>query len=83
LSGQWELPSDRYYEAENNLGEALLVRNQVEEAARHVDRSIEINPTYAASHWNKALILARQAKSNEAYEIVDQGRRSGRSILPV
>jgi hypothetical protein len=39
----------------------------------HVDRSIEINPTYAASHWNMALILARQAKSDEAYEIVDQG----------
>ena len=34
---------------------------------------IEINPTYAASHWNKALILARQVKSDEAYEIVDQG----------
>jgi tetratricopeptide (TPR) repeat protein len=51
----------------------LLARNQVEEAARHIDRSIQINPTFAASHWNKALVLARQAKSDEAYEIVDQG----------
>jgi len=46
---------------------------QVEEAARHIDRSIEIKSTYARSHWNKALVLARQAKSDEAYEIVDQG----------
>jgi tetratricopeptide (TPR) repeat protein len=67
-----QLRSD-YYEAENNLGESLMMRDRLNEAGEHIDRSIALNPGYAASRWSRALLYARQRKKEEAYAIVQDG----------
>ena len=52
--------------AQNNLGHALLMRDEITEAADHFKKSSEINPGFAAAHLNLALVLERQGKLEQA-----------------
>ena len=52
--------------AQNNLGHALLMRDEITEAAEHFRKSSEINPGFAAAHLNMAMVLDRQGKLEQA-----------------
>jgi tetratricopeptide (TPR) repeat protein len=49
------------------------MQGRLDEAEEHIDRSIALNPGYAASRWNKALLCVRERKKAEAYKIVQDG----------
>ena len=48
------------------LGEALLGQGKFDEAAEHLDKAIQIDPTYTPAVANMALVKARQGKGEES-----------------
>ena len=55
-----------------NLGSALLIKGQVEEARAHYEQALAINPRYAEAHNNLGIICLRQGKIDEAIAQVEQ-----------
>jgi tetratricopeptide (TPR) repeat protein len=53
-------------EARNNLGGALLVRGEIEEAAGHLQEAVRLNPNHAGAHSNLGVALARRGQTAEA-----------------
>jgi Flp pilus assembly protein TadD len=54
--------------AHNNLGGALLMRGQVDEAVEHLQEAMRLDPTYADAHSNLGVALARRGRWAEAIE---------------
>ena len=52
--------------AQNNLGTALLQAGQIEEAIRHYEQALRIDPDYAEAHNNLGVALTDQGKVTEA-----------------
>jgi len=52
--------------AHYNLGNALLRRGMVQEAKRHFQQSIDIQPTQASAHSNLGVILRQEGKLQDA-----------------
>jgi tetratricopeptide (TPR) repeat protein len=60
--------TEKNYIAENNLGQALMLRGKVRVAAEHFKKSLEINPRFPPAHFNVGLTLAQQNKPEEALQ---------------
>jgi tetratricopeptide (TPR) repeat protein len=58
----------RSAEARNNLGGALLVRGDVDEAIEHLQEAVRIDPSHAEAHSNLGVALARRGRSAEAID---------------
>jgi len=58
----------RSAEARNNLGGALLVRGEVDEAMEHLQEALRIDPNHAEAHSNLGVALARRGRSTEAID---------------
>jgi Flp pilus assembly protein TadD len=58
----------RSAEARNNLGGALLVRGEVDEAMEHLQEAVRIDPNHAGAHSNLGVALARRGRSTEAID---------------
>ncbi|MFM2293715.1 MAG: hypothetical protein RLZZ350_128 [Verrucomicrobiota bacterium] len=54
------------YLAENNLGVALLAKNEFAAAAGHVRRALEFHPSYPFAHNNLGLALANLGQADAA-----------------
>jgi tetratricopeptide (TPR) repeat protein len=54
------------YVAHNNLANALVSQNKLQDAIAHYARAIEIRPAYADAYSNMGVLLARQGKMAEA-----------------
>jgi protein O-mannosyl-transferase len=50
----------------NNLGNALVAREQWAEAVQHFERALQIKPDYAQAHLNLGVALANQEKREDA-----------------
>ena len=55
-------------EARNNLGGALLIRGDVDEAMEHLQEAVRIDPNHAEAHSNLGVALARRGRSTEAID---------------
>jgi tetratricopeptide (TPR) repeat protein len=58
---------------ENNLGNELQVRGQLDEALQHLERAVALKPDYTDAHTNLAIVLqnlGRQHESIAHYEMV-------------
>jgi tetratricopeptide (TPR) repeat protein len=60
--------TENNYNAEHNLGHALLLRGKFTEAAEHLKKSLEINPKFAIAHYNMGVVFARQNKPEKALQ---------------
>jgi tetratricopeptide (TPR) repeat protein len=58
----------RSAEARNNLGGALLVRGEVDEAMEHLQEAVRIDPHHAEAHSNLGVALARRGRSTDAID---------------
>jgi Flp pilus assembly protein TadD len=58
----------RSAEARNNLGGALLMRGEVDEAMEHLQEAVRIDPNHAEAHSNLGVALARRGRSTEAID---------------
>jgi tetratricopeptide (TPR) repeat protein len=58
----------RSAEARNNLGGALLVRGEIDEAMEHLQEAVRIDPNHAGAHSNLGVALARRGRSTEAID---------------
>jgi tetratricopeptide (TPR) repeat protein len=58
----------RSAEARNNLGGALLVRGEVDEALEHLQEAVRLDPNHAQAHSNLGVALARRGRSAEAID---------------
>ena len=58
----------RSAQAHNNLGGALLVRGQVDEAIGHLQEATILDPTLAEAHSNLGVALARRGRWAEAID---------------
>jgi tetratricopeptide (TPR) repeat protein len=54
--------------AEGNLGSALMDMQRPEQAMPHLERAIQLMPTFAAAHYNLGTLLQRQNELNPALE---------------
>ncbi len=52
--------------AQNNLGNALFQKGQVDEAIAHYQKALAIQPGHAKAHYNLGNALAEQSKLDEA-----------------
>jgi len=52
--------------AHNNMGTALIARGELDQAAFHFRKALEINPAYADASINMANVLAGKGKFDEA-----------------
>jgi hypothetical protein len=50
----------------NNMGVALAHKGDIEKAADHLRRALELDPSYAEAHNNMGVVLMRQEKIDEA-----------------
>jgi tetratricopeptide (TPR) repeat protein len=60
--------TENNYNAEHNLGHALLLRGKFAEAAEYFRKSLEINPKFATAHFNMGVVFARQNKPEKALQ---------------
>jgi tetratricopeptide (TPR) repeat protein len=67
--------TERNYMAHNNLASAYIQENKLKEAMDHLDRAIEIKPTYAFAHHNIGAVLARMGRDDEAMEELETAVR--------
>jgi len=58
----------RSAQARNNLGGALLMQGNIEEAIEHLQEALRLDPTHAEAHSNLGVALARRGRSAEAIE---------------
>jgi len=58
----------RSAQARNNLGGALLVQGQVDEAIEHLQEALRLDPNHAEAHSNLGVALARRGRPLEAIE---------------
>lgn len=58
----------RSVEARNNLGGALLVRGEIDEAIEHLQEALRIDPGHAEAHSNLGVALARRGRFAEAID---------------
>ena len=58
----------RSAQAHNNLGGALLMRGQVDEAIEHLEQAMRLDPTLAEARSNLGVGLARRGRWAEAIE---------------
>ncbi|HEX7793412.1 MAG TPA: tetratricopeptide repeat protein [Vicinamibacterales bacterium] len=65
----------RSAQAHNNLGGALLVRGQVDEAIDHLQTAMRLDPTLAEARSNLGVALARRGRWSEAIEQYDEALR--------
>ncbi|OFW24732.1 MAG: hypothetical protein A3H97_20135 [Acidobacteria bacterium RIFCSPLOWO2_02_FULL_65_29] len=63
----------RSAEARNNLGGALLVRGEIDEAIQHLQEAVRLDSRHAAAHSNLGVALARRGRASEA---IDHYRQS-------
>jgi tetratricopeptide (TPR) repeat protein len=61
--------------ARNNLGGALLVRGQIDEAIVHLEEALRIDPAHAEAHSNLGVALARRGRLVEAISHYDEALR--------
>jgi protein O-mannosyl-transferase len=54
--------------AEGNLGSALMEMQRPDLAAPHLERAIQLMPTFAAAHYNLGTLLQRQNELNPALQ---------------
>jgi tetratricopeptide (TPR) repeat protein len=54
--------------AEGNLGSALMDMQRPEQAMPHLERAIQLLPTFAAAHYNLGILLQRQNEMNRALQ---------------
>jgi len=54
--------------ARNNLGGALLVRGEIEEAIQQLQEGLRLDPNYAEAHSNLGVALARRGRSADAID---------------
>ena len=54
--------------AEGNLGSALMEMRRPDLAAPHLERAIQLMPTFAAAHYNLGTLLQRQNELNPALQ---------------
>ena len=59
--------------AHSNLGNALMKKNQLDDAAVHLRKAIEIQPNYSEAHNNLGYVLMKKGQPDEA---VGQFRRA-------
>ncbi len=64
-----------FAEAENNLGIALRVLGQLDEALTHFRRAVELNPTFASAQSNLGQLLIDLGKPNEALPHCEEAAR--------
>jgi tetratricopeptide (TPR) repeat protein len=55
-------------EAQNNLGAALLVRGEIDEAIVHLQEALRLDPSHAEARSNLGVALARRGRWDEAIE---------------
>ncbi len=53
----------------NKYGTELLKKDQLDEAGRHFNEALRINPLYPEAHKNKGRVLLEQGKYNEAIAV--------------
>ena len=53
-------------EAHNNLGTALGLNGQTEEAIQHFQEALKLNPDYADARRNLAIVLATKTQPSQA-----------------
>lgn len=58
----------RSAQARNNLGGALLVQGQIDEAIEHLQEALRLDPRHAEAHSNLGVALARRGRAVEAIE---------------
>jgi predicted negative regulator of RcsB-dependent stress response len=58
----------RSAEARNNLGGALLLRGEVDEAIEHLQEALRLDPSHPEAHSNLGVALARRGRSAEAID---------------
>ena len=58
----------RSAQARNNLGGALLVQGQIDEAIEHLQEALRLDPKHAEAHSNLGVALARRGRPLEAIE---------------
>jgi hypothetical protein len=56
----------RSAQARNNLGGALLVQGQIDEAIEHLQEALRLDPNHAEAHSNLGVALARRGRPLEA-----------------
>jgi tetratricopeptide (TPR) repeat protein len=54
--------------AEGNLGSALMEMQRPELALPHLERAIQLMPTFAAAHYNLGTLLQRQNELDRALQ---------------
>ena len=62
-------------QARNNLGGALLVRGQVDEAIEQLSEALRLDPAHAEAHSNLGVALARRGRWDEAVEQYQEALR--------
>ena len=62
-------------EARNNLGGALLVRGDVDEAIEHLQEALRLDPNHAEAHSNLGVALARRGRVVDAIDHYRQALR--------
>jgi tetratricopeptide (TPR) repeat protein len=60
--------TENNYIAENNLGQALLLSGQFDEAVEHFNNALDINPKFATAHFNLGLAFAWKNKPRKALQ---------------
>jgi Flp pilus assembly protein TadD len=58
----------RSAEARNNLGGALLVRGEIDEAVEELQQALRLDPTHAEAHSNLGVALTRRGRLPEAID---------------
>jgi tetratricopeptide (TPR) repeat protein len=62
-------------EAQYNLGYALRVKGQLEQAAQHLQEALRLQPEFPLAHYNVACVLADQGKRDEAVSQLNEALR--------
>jgi tetratricopeptide (TPR) repeat protein len=55
-----------FAEAHNNLGNALLQQDKIDDAVVHLERALVLMPDFVAAHYNLGIALSRKDRSEEA-----------------
>lgn len=61
-----------YFEAFNNLGNALVSCRRLDEAVASFDAAIALNPDYAEAHMNRGIVLRRLARLPDSLASLDR-----------
>jgi Flp pilus assembly protein TadD len=60
------VPKYNQHEVHNNLARSFFRLGKFDQAVRHWNEAIQIDPDYAEAHYNLGVVFAQQGKLDEA-----------------